>query len=82
MRTTLTIEDDVAVRIERLRVERRWPLKQVINAALRAGLDELESDPLEPAIAYCIEPVSLGARVGSVDDIGESLSIGEGEAWR
>ena len=82
MRTTLTLEDDVAVRIERLRVERRQTLKQVINAALRAGLDELESDTLEPAITYCIEPVSLGARVGSVDDVGESLSIGEGEAWR
>ncbi len=82
MRTTLTIEEDVAVRIERMRQERKWPLKRVINEVLRAGLDEMEADPLEPAIAWCIEPVTLGARVGSVDDVGESLSIGEGEGWR
>ncbi len=82
MRTTLTIEEDVAVRIESLQKERGWTLKRVINQVLRAGLDEMEDDPLEPAIAWCIEPVTLGARVGSVDDVGESLSIGEGEAWR
>lgn len=82
MRTTLTLDDDVAVRVERLRRERDWPLKRVINAALRAGLEELESDPLEASFVLCIEPVTLGARVRSVDYVGETLSIAEGEGWR
>ena len=38
MRTTLTIEDDVAVRLERLRRERDTNLKDVVNDALRQGL--------------------------------------------
>jgi hypothetical protein len=35
MRTTLTIEDDIAIRIERIREERGDSLKAVVNEALR-----------------------------------------------
>jgi hypothetical protein len=38
MRTTLTIDDDVAVQIERLRRSRRVSLKTLINDTLRKGL--------------------------------------------
>lgn len=45
MRTTLTIDDDNAVRLERLRKQRDANLKEVVNDALRRGLDQLEAPP-------------------------------------
>ena len=45
MRTTLTIEDDVAVELERFRHERGRTLKDVINDALRRGLREMRAGP-------------------------------------
>lgn len=39
MRTTVTLEPDVAVRIQRLARERGASFKATINATLRAGLD-------------------------------------------
>lgn len=47
MRTTLTIDDDVAVQIERLRKERDASLKDVINEALRRGLQDMAAKPKE-----------------------------------
>jgi hypothetical protein len=41
MRTTLTLEPDVAAQVERLRKEREMALKDVINEALRRGLVEM-----------------------------------------
>lgn len=45
MRTTLTIDDDVAVELERLRREREARLKDVVNEALRRGVREMTSPP-------------------------------------
>jgi hypothetical protein len=39
MRTTLTLDDDNAVRLERLCRERDLSLKEVVNDAIRRGLD-------------------------------------------
>ena len=41
MRTTLTIEDDVAAELERLRRERDESLKDLVNDALRRGLRDM-----------------------------------------
>ena len=41
MRTTLTIDDDIAARLEREQRKRRAPFKRVVNDVLRAGLDAL-----------------------------------------
>jgi plasmid stability protein len=46
MRTTLSIDDDVAAAIRRRRAERGTGLKQEINELLRAGL---AADQHEPA---------------------------------
>jgi len=40
MRTTLTLDSDVADRLRALARERRLPFKQVVNAVLRRGLDD------------------------------------------
>ena len=42
MRTTITIDEDNAVRLERLRRRRNAPFKEIVNEAIRNGLDELE----------------------------------------
>ncbi len=41
-RNTLTIDDDNAVRLERLRKARDLSFKQVVNDVIRRGLDESE----------------------------------------
>ena len=40
MRTTLTLDPDVADRLRALARERGLPFKQVVNAVLRRGLDD------------------------------------------
>jgi hypothetical protein len=45
VRTTLSIDDDVAAAVRRRQAERGTTLKQVINELLRAGL---AAEPAEP----------------------------------
>lgn len=79
MRTTLTLDDDVAARLERVMAKRRQTLKAAVNDVLRAGLDTLDSR--RPAAApYRIKPFNLGrSLVGSLDNVEEVLSRTEGE---
>jgi hypothetical protein len=39
MRTTITLDEDVAVRLERLQREQGRSFKDIVNTTLRAGLD-------------------------------------------
>ena len=41
----MTLDDDNAVRLERLRKERDASLKDVVNQAIRFGLNEMEAPP-------------------------------------
>lgn len=79
MRTTLTIDDDVAVRLERLRRTGRT-LKEVVNEALRAGLDALERPKAHPRKQWTT-PVDIGLRI-PVDDVSEVLDLLDEELWR
>jgi hypothetical protein len=82
MRTTLTLDDDVAATLERLRGNRRGGLKQLINEALRQGLKEMgrRRRPREPVRT---QTVALGRlRIPSIDNIGEVLAIVEGESFK
>lgn len=82
MRTTLTIEDDVAARLEKAVRTRRQSLKAVINETLRAGLDRLES-PKPARQPFRTKGFNLGpSLVGSLDNIEEILSRVEGEDHR
>jgi len=60
MRTTLTLDDDNAVRVERLRKERDIGLKDVVNDVIRRGLDALEA-PSRPRPRQMPGPADLGA---------------------
>jgi hypothetical protein len=45
MRTTLTLDDDVAAAIDQLRRARDASLKDIVNDALRKGLSDLTARP-------------------------------------
>ena len=82
MRTTLTLDSDVAARIERERRKRGMPLKDLVNQALRAGLDNLDAQTGRRD-TFRTEGFSLGhSRVGSLDNVEEVLSRAEGERHR
>jgi hypothetical protein len=82
MRTTLTLDDDVAKLLERVRRQRRTTLKQVVNEALREGLARLAA-PRRVRKEHATKAVSLGrCLVGSVDDVADALAVAEGEGFR
>jgi len=82
MRTTLTLDEDVAAVIERLRKSRDESLKSLINEALREGLKHLAA-PRRPQVTYRTGSVDLGrCLVGSIDNVAEVLAVAEGESFR
>jgi hypothetical protein len=82
MRTTLTIEDDVAAIIRRLRERRKASLKTIVNDALRHGLKQIQA-PTRPQRRRRTTVVSLGSCLpGNLDDVAEALTIAEGENFR
>jgi hypothetical protein len=81
MRTTLSLDDDVAARIEHLRRTLDKPLKEVVNEALRRGLVGMHEP--RPTVLYRTQPVDLGrCRLPNVDDVASALAAAEGEGYR
>ena len=64
MRTTLTLDADVAAALKRLARQSGRAFKQVVNEALRAGL-RVQAAP--PARRYRLKPVSLGGVLAGVN---------------
>ncbi len=82
MRTTLTLDEDVAVRLERERQKRRRSFKEVVNDVLRAGLNAI-GQPQGPRPPFRTKGFALGpSLVGSLDNVEEVLSRVEGEDHR
>jgi hypothetical protein len=82
MRTTLTLDDDLAAR---LRAESRrtgQPFKTVVNEYLRAGLAQRRA--VKARAPFQVQPVSMGAPLPgrSYDNIGSLLEEIEGPAHR
>lgn len=78
MRTTLTLDPDVAAKAEKSAAKLGKPFKEVINNALRIGLEEV----LKPGNAkpYKTRPRPLGLRRGfNYDNVAELLARSEGE---
>ncbi len=81
MRTTLTLETDVAAKVKRAAHRRKQPLKEVINTALRLGLDQMER-PVS-ARPYLTRPRPLGLHDGlSYDNLADLIVRGETEDFR
>jgi hypothetical protein len=82
VRTTLTLDDDVTVRLEQERRKRRVSFKEIVNDVLRAGLDALGKPTRAPA-SFRTTGFDLGpSLVGSLDNVEEVLSRVEGEDHR
>ncbi|MGB3863894.1 MAG: hypothetical protein WA915_17605 [Candidatus Aminicenantaceae bacterium] len=81
MRTTLTLDEDVAQRTKELAVKLKKPFKVVLNEALRKGLAEVEK-PLK-CRQYRTSPHAMGLRDEfSIDNIQDLISQVEGENKR
>ncbi len=75
MRTTLTIDDDVAATLEQLRRSRDASLKDLINEALRRGLRDMDA-PAKRRKRYRTPSVDLGTpRIANIDNISEVLAV-------
>ena len=82
MRTTLTLDDDVAALLERARKSRRTNFKTIVNEALRNGLREM-TKPSRRSKPYQTREANLGCcLVAGLDDISEALAVAEGEHFR
>jgi hypothetical protein len=83
MRTTLTIDEDIAIILQRLRRARNKTFKELVNEALRRGLRDMNDRPRRPE-RFRTTSVALG-RIRSgvgIDNIAEILAIAEGEGHK
>ena len=81
MRTTLTIDDDVLDRARSVAERLRTPFRQVVNEALRSGLQTVGQSP--KTRPYQTRPRKLGLTAGvNLDNIQELLAQIEGEDHR
>jgi hypothetical protein len=82
MRTTLTLDDDVAKLLLHVRQSNKASLKAVVNQALRKGLLQT-SAPGKPRRRFGTKSADLGdCLIGNVDDVAEALAVAEDEAFR
>jgi hypothetical protein len=82
MRTTLTIEDDVAAELDRLRRAGGAKFKDLVNEALRCGLREIATPPKKRKPFRTRTFDVGGVPVKNIDNIGELLAEIEGEWHR
>ena len=71
MRTTVTLDEDVAAEVERLRRESGLGLSEALNALARVGVHERRSRT-RASFAQETEPLGL---IGDVSNVGEVLAL-------
>jgi hypothetical protein len=82
MRKTMTIDDDVAVQLDRLRKERDASLKELVNEGLRSWLHGMNAPP-KPRKPVKLRVFDAGEPlIKNLDNIGEVLALIEGEDYR
>jgi Arc/MetJ family transcription regulator len=80
MRTTITLDKDVASRLARMKKTR--PFKELVNDALRAGLDEMERTDSKRPRRYTIAAVKGRPRRTDLDNIAEVMAEVEGDRFK
>ncbi len=81
MRTTLTLEDDVATKVRDEMLRTGAPMKQIVNATLRRGFESPGEEEL--ATPFTVEARPMGLRPGfDLDDIGGLLDVLDGPTRR
>jgi hypothetical protein len=82
MRTTLTIDPDIAAQLARLRRDREVSLKALVNEVLRQGLRQLAVAKKSRRRSFT-QPVDLGQPlIGNIDCIGGVLAELDAEKYR
>lgn len=80
VRTTLTLDDDVAAGLRRTARVTGRPFRAVVNDALRVGLD---SRGARAVVRFQVAPSDLGLRAGiDLDSISELIEALEGPEHR
>ena len=82
MRTTMTLEDDVAASLQRLGKRRGVKFKALVNEALREGIKCMMAPPKKRSV-FRTRSVDLGScRAANVDNVAEVIAVAEGESFR
>jgi Arc/MetJ family transcription regulator len=83
VRTTITLDDDLAVQLEQRRIAQGMTFKEVVNAAIRAGLPALERCAADrQGEVTTTRPLPLGQRlIGDIDNVADALAVAEGEQF-
>ena len=78
MRTTLTLDDDVAALLKRMAAKKKGSFKALVNQALRRGLTTHAAPPARAP--FRTTGFDLGpSLVGSLDNVEDVLARVEGE---
>lgn len=78
MRTTLTLDDDVAALLKRIAAKEKGSFKEVVNQALRRGLTGITAE--RQRAPFRTTGFDLGpSLVGSLDNVEEVLARVEGD---
>ena len=76
MRTTLTLDPDVAAQLDRRRRERHSSLKAEVNHLLRLGLDaERSAERRAPTERFRVKPWPVGEILIDIDDVSAALDL-------
>lgn len=82
MRTTLSLDDDVAAMLERVREKSGATIKETVNTALREGLVKMDT-PQPERKRFETQPLDLGELlVPSLDNVWEVIAFAEGENYK
>ena len=81
MRTTLTIDEDVAVQLKRLRRARDVGLKELVNKVLRRGLRAMKASPEQREMVRT-RGYPMGKPLINIDNVADALAHLEGEAFK
>lgn len=82
MRTTVTLDADVAAEIERVRRQDGRRFKHILNDALRLGLRSLAAGPDQHLLASPTMPRDLGEQLVDIADVSAALALAEGDDHR
>jgi hypothetical protein len=78
MRTTVTLDDDVAAQLEHLMKVQGLGFKEALNRVLRRGFERGTAAPRE---RYRLRSFETGAPLIPLDDVADALAVAEGEDY-
>ena len=81
MRTTLTIDDDVAAQLKRLRRERDVKFRELVNEALRRGLRDMSAAPQRRKLLRT-RAFDMGEPLVNIDNVAEAIAHLEAEGFK